>query len=154
SCFELGGCMKRNRTVSPGGARAKNEIKPSRAETSASQIGINQAICAAQTREGPCQNRPEYGRGRCRLHGGANGSGAPSGKRNGRYADGAHTKEARAERRWVRQVLTECGRGEQMRQGDAVDLRPDIVGTSGALATTVETPDRAVVEVYLSAGND
>jgi glucans biosynthesis protein len=36
---------------------------------------------------------------RCRLHGGAPGSGAPSGKRNGQYLHGERTKGAIAERR-------------------------------------------------------
>ena len=42
---------------------------------------------------------------RCRLHGGAPGSGAPAGKRNGRYTEGEHTREAKAKRRWVRQIV-------------------------------------------------
>jgi glucans biosynthesis protein len=37
-------------------------------------------------------------KGRCRLHGGANGSGAPPGKRNGQYRHGERTKAAIAER--------------------------------------------------------
>jgi glucans biosynthesis protein len=45
------------------------------------------------------------GKGRCRLHGGALGSGAPSGPRNGNYRNGRHTKEAIAERRFVRALL-------------------------------------------------
>jgi len=42
------------------------------------------------------------------MHGGARGSGAPEGKRNGRYCGGMFTKEAIAERRelaeWLRVV--------------------------------------------------
>jgi len=37
--------------------------------------------------------------GRCRLHGGARGSGAPAGERNGQYRHGERTKGAIAERR-------------------------------------------------------
>lgn len=36
---------------------------------------------------------------RCRMHGGALGSGAPEGKRNGRYNGGMFTKDAIADRR-------------------------------------------------------
>ena len=35
----------------------------------------------------------------CRMHGGAAGSGAPKGERNGAYVTGAHTQEAIALRR-------------------------------------------------------
>lgn len=62
--------------------------------------------CGAMTKSGePCQEQPVAGRIRCRLHGGAAGSGAPAGQKNGRYNDGFHTKEAVAERNWVRSVL-------------------------------------------------
>jgi hypothetical protein len=37
-------------------------------------------------------------KGRCRLHGGASGSGGPPGKRNGQYRHGERTKAAIAER--------------------------------------------------------
>jgi hypothetical protein len=62
--------------------------------------------CGAQTRSGrACQQPRVTGRRRCRLHGGAPGSGAPSGERNGRYQHGHCTKEAKAERRWIRSLL-------------------------------------------------
>src|SRR3982751_6273098 len=62
--------------------------------------------CGARTRSGGHCRRPKLrGRPRCRLHGGAPGSGAPAGERNGRYTEGEHTKEAKAERRWVRRVV-------------------------------------------------
>lgn len=56
-------------------------------------------ICGARTRSGPaCDRAPEPGRRRCRLHGGAPGTGAPRGntnaKRNGRYS--ARSRELRA----------------------------------------------------------
>ena len=55
--------------------------------------------CGARTRSGaPCDRAPEPGRRRCRLHGGAPGTGAPRGNRNahrhGRYSVG--TREIRA----------------------------------------------------------
>ena len=56
--------------------------------------------CGAKTRSGgPCQSWPVTGKRRCRMHGGAPGSGAPSGSRNGMYQHGYYTKEAIAERR-------------------------------------------------------
>src|SRR5438093_117507 len=43
----------------------------------------------AKTRRGtPCQSPAVRGKRRCRMHGGATGSGAPSGKRNGNYRNG------------------------------------------------------------------
>jgi hypothetical protein len=50
--------------------------------------------CGAKTRSGaPCKNPIVAGRKRCRMHGGAKGSGAPSGERHGRYIHGKFTKE-------------------------------------------------------------
>jgi len=39
------------------------------------------------------------------MHGGADGSGAPSGPRNGNYKHGRHTKEVAATRRWLREAI-------------------------------------------------
>jgi hypothetical protein len=47
------------------------------------------------------------GKRRCRMHGGAYGSGAPRGKRNGNYRHGFYTAEAIAERRAVRALIRE-----------------------------------------------
>ena len=48
------------------------------------------------------------GKKRRRMHGGGKGSGAPTGKRNGRYTTGLHTREVIDARReimgWVRLV--------------------------------------------------
>ena len=55
--------------------------------------------CGAKRRDGlPCQKPRAKGRTRCRLHGGAPGSGAPKGEANGRYAHGLLTAEAMEER--------------------------------------------------------
>ena len=67
--------------------------------------------CGAKTRSGrPCQSPVVMGRKRCRMHGGAHGSGAPSGERNGNYRHGLYTAEAIAERKavraWLRSVRT------------------------------------------------
>jgi hypothetical protein len=62
--------------------------------------------CGARTRSGkPCQSPVVKGKTRCRMHGGANGSGAPSGERNGNYRHGRFTAEAIRERRMVRQWI-------------------------------------------------
>ncbi|SFM06097.1 hypothetical protein SAMN03159423_5160 [Bradyrhizobium sp. NFR13] len=38
------------------------------------------------------------------MHGGADGSGAPTGSRNGNYRHGRYTKEVAAIRSWVREA--------------------------------------------------
>ena len=54
--------------------------------------------CGARTRTGrPC--RQVRGRARCRMHGGAKGSGEPSGPRNGNFKHGFWTTESKRERR-------------------------------------------------------
>ena len=56
--------------------------------------------CGAKRRDGqPCQKPALRGKRRCRLHGGAPGSGAPKGERNGNFKTGQHTKAAINERR-------------------------------------------------------
>ena len=56
------------------------------------------AVLAA-TKSGKPRRSPATKKGRCRLHGGANGSGAPPGKRNGQYRHGERTRAAIAEQR-------------------------------------------------------
>ena len=58
-------------------------------------VPVSQASrCRARTRSGaPCKSAPVTGRRRCRMHGGADGSGAPKGARNGNYKHGRYTKE-------------------------------------------------------------
>jgi hypothetical protein len=59
--------------------------------------------CGAKTRSGaPCKSAPVTSRRRCRMHGGADGSGAPCGCRNGNYKHGRYTAETAAVRRWLR----------------------------------------------------
>src|SRR5918998_4565627 len=56
--------------------------------------------CGAKTRSGtPCQSPRVKGKIRCRMHGGARGSGAPKGQANGRYVHGRFTCEAVEDRR-------------------------------------------------------
>lgn len=61
--------------------------------------------CGARTRTGtPCQAPAVRGRARCRMHGGANGSGAPRGNQNA-LKHGIYTKEAIEERRQLREMI-------------------------------------------------
>jgi hypothetical protein len=39
------------------------------------------------------------------MHGGAQGSGAPKGERNGNYRNGGQTQEAKAERQLIRALV-------------------------------------------------
>ena len=51
--------------------------------------------CGARTRAGrPCRQAAVTGRARCRMHGGAKGSGGPRGKRNGNFRHGGWTRES------------------------------------------------------------
>ncbi|MET0531069.1 MAG: HGGxSTG domain-containing protein [Microvirga sp.] len=62
--------------------------------------------CGAQTRAGlPCQSPAVRGRKRCRMHGGAKGSGAPGGECNGAYRHGLRTNEMMAFERAVRELI-------------------------------------------------
>ncbi len=62
--------------------------------------------CGAKRRDGlPCQKPRAKGRARCRLHGGAPGSGAPKGEANGRYSHGLLTAEAIGERIALSEIL-------------------------------------------------
>ncbi|WP_346733011.1 hypothetical protein [Methylobacterium sp. GC_Met_1] len=45
------------------------------------------------------------GKKRCRMHGGAAGSGAPSGNRNGNYRNGQRTRAAAAIRQECQEVV-------------------------------------------------
>ena len=63
--------------------------------------------CGARTRKGtPCEAPAVAGKARCRMHGGAAGSGAPRGNRNA-LKHGRFTGEAIAERRAVRAMIRE-----------------------------------------------
>jgi hypothetical protein len=63
--------------------------------------------CGAKTRSGrPCHASAVSGRRRCRMHGGAPGSGAPRGNKNA-LKTGLYTREALEERRCLREFLRE-----------------------------------------------
>src|SRR5918998_2551791 len=59
--------------------------------------------CCAMTRSGRlCQSPRVKGKARCRMHGGAKGSGAPKGPGNGQYRHGQFTYDSVEERRKLR----------------------------------------------------
>ena len=63
--------------------------------------------CGARTRKGtPCEAPAVSGKARCRMHGGAKGSGAPKGNRNA-LKTGAHTAEMKAFRDEMREIVQE-----------------------------------------------
>ena len=96
-----------------------------------------------------CDRSPEPGRRRCHAHGGAIGSGAPSGRSNGRFLDGHHTKEAKAERRLVQQVLAGHKKGGHMGTTSraAIDNGPH-----AEMAAKEQNEPRVSVEVYHAGG--
>jgi hypothetical protein len=64
--------------------------------------------CGARTRAGhPCRQAAVTGRARCRMHGGAKGSGGPRGDRNGNFKQGLCTHENLATLRAVRAKVRE-----------------------------------------------
>ena len=65
------------------------------------------ARCGARTRRGgPCRSPAVAGKKRCRMHGGAEGSGAPKGNRNA-LKHGLYTKEMIEQRRELRRLIRE-----------------------------------------------
>jgi len=66
--------------------------------------------CGAKTRcGGTCRSPAVHGKKRCRMHGGAPGSGAPRANQNARK-HGLFTREALAERRQIQALLGEARR--------------------------------------------
>ncbi|WP_426436666.1 HGGxSTG domain-containing protein [Bradyrhizobium genosp. P] len=66
--------------------------------------------CGAKTRSsGACRSPAVRGKTRCRMHGGAQGSGAPRENRNA-HKHGLFTRDAIAERRQIRVLLGEARR--------------------------------------------
>jgi glucans biosynthesis protein len=61
--------------------------------------------CGAKTRSGgSCRSPAVSGKKRCRMHGGAQGSGAPLGNQNA-LKHGRYTRTAKAERRRAQELL-------------------------------------------------
>ncbi len=68
------------------------------------------ARCGAKTRSGrPCRQAAVNGRARCRMHGGAKGSGGPRGERNGNFKNGVYTREAKETRRALQKSIRQIG---------------------------------------------
>ncbi|MGE3583828.1 MAG: HGGxSTG domain-containing protein [Novosphingobium sp.] len=66
----------------------------------------NAPLCQARNRAGnPCRCPAMKGKARCRMHGGAKGSGAPSGERNGMWRHGGFTSEAIALRKAANRLM-------------------------------------------------
>jgi hypothetical protein len=64
--------------------------------------------CGAKTRSGAaCRSPPVHGKKRCRMHGGAQGSGAPRANQNARKR-GLFTRDAIAERGQIQALLGEA----------------------------------------------
>src|ERR1043165_9932649 len=64
--------------------------------------------CGERTRTGrPCRQAAMKGRGRCRMHGGAKGSGGPRGDRNGNFKHGVRTRESLEMRKAARARVRE-----------------------------------------------
>jgi hypothetical protein len=64
--------------------------------------------CGAKTRAGhPCRQAAVRGRSRCRMHGGAKGSGGPRDNRNGNFKHGLNTRENQLIRRVMREKVRE-----------------------------------------------
>lgn len=64
--------------------------------------------CGAKTRAGhPCRQAAVRDSRRCRMHGGAKGSGGPPGERNGRFKHGLYTREVKTIRRVMRERVRE-----------------------------------------------
>jgi len=64
--------------------------------------------CQARTRRGtPCQQPAVGGRKRCRMHGGAEGSGSPPGNRKA-FKHGRYSAETIAQRREVAALIRAC----------------------------------------------
>jgi hypothetical protein len=62
--------------------------------------------CGAKTRRGrACMSPAVKGRARCRMHGGAKGSGAPCGEGHGHYRHGFWAKDQTAARRAAASLL-------------------------------------------------
>ncbi len=84
--------------------------------------------CGAKTRRGtPCQSPAVKGKNRCRMHGGAAGSGAPLGNKNA-LKHGFYTKEAIAERERMKDLIRDYEETLQKVADNAVRRRRGGIG--------------------------
>src|SRR5689334_21649925 len=113
--------------------------------------------CGARTRAGhPCKQAAVSGRARCRMHGGAKGSGGPRGHRNGNFKHGLWTFEEREMRVTTRVRIPEtrtlihdmkrilhCDRTAQVRpvESDVPQVaKPGLFATERGPASAPEHP--------------
>ena len=81
---------------------ARKRVGNHRRNTAAMQLSPR---CGARTRSGtPCRSPAVAGRARCRMHGGAKGSGAPRGNTNA-LKHGLYTRETMAERKMLMDLM-------------------------------------------------
>ncbi|WP_273143999.1 HGGxSTG domain-containing protein [Oceanicaulis alexandrii] len=74
--------------------------------------------CGAKTRAGaPCRSPAVAGKTRCRMHGGAKGSGAPKGNQNA-FKNGLYTQDAIEARKAVNALIREAKRAIEIVAGD------------------------------------
>jgi glucans biosynthesis protein len=91
--------------------------------------------CGARTRGGrPCRNHPIRRRQRCRLHGGAPGTGAPRGNRNA-LKHGRTTAAALAARRAIMRLIRASERTLEEVAGWQSDLSSHMVGADKSIET-------------------
>ena len=87
-----------------GGATRKVRIEPMHRQLLPMNLSPR---CGARTRQsGPCRSPAVMGRGRCWMHGGATGSGAPPGNRNA-LKHGRYTRDRIEFGRSLRELLRE-----------------------------------------------
>ncbi len=87
--------------------------------------------CGARTRSGGgCLAHAVRGRGRCRMHGGARGSGAQAGNTNA-LRHGDWSRAARARRRWTAEVIA-------LAQATLARMGPDWDGDAAAWLTQAQ----------------
>lgn len=85
----------------------KNEINPMQSNDGPSYPFLQSPRCGAKTRQGtPCRAPAVNNKRRCRMHGGADGSGAPIGSQNA-LKHGFNTKEAKQLKKAIQLLFKE-----------------------------------------------
>ena len=108
SCLEGKPLSETSATTEGVGVHTKVLINPMHPSIRRLLLLLQAPRCGAKTRAGaPCQSPAVSGKARCRMHGGAKGSGAPKGSGNGNYRHGQFTCEAIEERRVFRRMMSE-----------------------------------------------
>lgn len=88
-------------------------------------VSTDPHICGARLPTGPCQLSPAEGKRRCRLHGGAPGSGAPKGNQNA-LTHGLTTRYELERIRYAKKFFRDLKRERRKERSDPADhLRND-----------------------------